>query len=107
MSISLTDSARDRVLHFLADSDRVGLRVSVRQMGCSGWAYTLDLAERVTDDDVVFEDNGLRIVVEREALPIVSGSEIDFVTEGLNRSFKVRNPNATGECGCGESFTVN
>ena len=82
------------------------MRVGVRKTGCSGWAYTLDLADKIEPEDAVFEDDGLKIVVSTDSLDLVDGSEIDYVSEGLNHSFRFRNPNVTGECGCGESFTV-
>ena len=107
MSIRLTEPAAERVREFLAQKGGVGLRVGVRRTGCSGWAYTVDLAREVGDDDIVFDEDGLAVVVDAEALKYVDGSEIDFVTEGLNRTFKFRNPNVTEECGCGESFTID
>lgn len=107
MSIRLTEPAAERVRQFLAQKGGVGLRVGVRRTGCSGWAYTVDLAREVGEDDIVFDEDGLPIVVDAEALKYVDGSEIDFVTEGLNRTFKFRNPNVTDECGCGESFTID
>lgn len=108
MSISLTESAARRVNRFLQeDAAGVGLRLGVRRTGCSGWAYEIDLAHHVESQDAVFEDRGVKVVVDQEALPLVSGTEIDFVAEGLNHVFKFRNPNAAEECGCGESFTVD
>ncbi len=82
------------------------LRVGVRRTGCSGWAYEVGLAEAISPADHRFEDAGITIVVDPESLPMVDGSRIDFVVEGLNRTFKFENPNATEECGCGESFTI-
>ena len=63
-------------------------------------------AEQINDEDVVFEDKGVTIVVDAEALPLVDGTEVNFVEKGLNQTFTFRNPNISGECGCGESFTV-
>lgn len=107
MSISLTTSAADRVRTFLARRGRgVGLRLSVKKTGCSGFAYVVNYADEVSAEDVVFEDQGVKVVVDRESLDYIDGTQVDFVKEGLNEAFRFRNPNVKGECGCGESFTV-
>lgn len=106
MSIVLTSVAAERVHRYLEQEGGVALRVGVRKTGCSGWAYVVELAGEIGADDHLFEDQGVRLVVNSESLPLVDGSTIDFVTEGLNRTFKFDNPNATEECGCGESFTI-
>ena len=68
---------------------------------------TWELSEAdITDADIVFEDKGVKVVVDSEALPLIDGTEVDFVKSGLNEAFSFRNPNVTGECGCGESFNV-
>ena len=105
--IRLTDSAVARVRQFLsADPNARGLRLGVKRTGCSGYAYTVDLTDRIAANDRVFEQDGVRVVVDPESLPFVDGTEIDFGKQGLNAAFVFRNPNVTGECGCGESFTV-
>ncbi len=106
MAIMLTKSAADRVQTFLDKDGGLGLRLGVKKMGCSGWAYTVNLAEDIRKDDVVFENEGVKVVVSQENLDFINGSEIDFVSEGLGMTFKFNNPNATEECGCGESFTI-
>lgn len=106
-SITLTDAAAERVLRFLSDQGGVGLRLGVRKTGCSGWAYEVGLADAVEAGDTVFEDRGIRIIVDADALPLVAGTCIDFAQQGLNRQFEFENPNVTDECGCGESFTVS
>lgn len=106
MAINLTSTAAERVRGFLEKEGGVGLRLGVRKTGCSGWAYTVDLAREVDADDVVFEDDGVKIVVAHDDLNFLDGSEIDFVSEGLGTSFRFKNPNVSGECGCGESFTI-
>lgn len=105
MSISLTDAAVARVQQFLPEGS-VGLRLGVRKTGCSGWAYEIDEAREVRADDQVFEDRGVKVVVDATSLPLVDGTEIDFRREGLSAVFTFRNPNAVGECGCGESFST-
>ena len=104
--ISLTEAAADRVRAFMDREGGIGLRVDVRKTGCSGWAYDVGIAKGAEDSDHVFEASGLKVVVSDKALPMVLGTEVDFVHEGLVREFRFRNPNVTGECGCGESFTV-
>ncbi|MDJ0655927.1 MAG: iron-sulfur cluster assembly accessory protein [Xanthomonadales bacterium] len=106
MSISLTETARNHVRSFLEKEQGCGLRVGVKRTGCSGWAYTVEIALQPNDDDVEFLDDGVTVLVPRDALAIIDGTEVDFVTQGLNRVFVFRNPNVTDECGCGESFAV-
>lgn len=106
MSISLTESAAARVSQYLANEGRQVLRLGVRKTGCSGWAYTVQLEKDIGENDTVFEDRGIRVVIDQQSLPFLVGSEIDFVADGLNRTFQFKNPNATDECGCGESFTI-
>ena len=107
MAISLTDSAADRVLNYLnARGKGVGLRLGVTQTGCSGYSYVINYADAIGEDDVVFEDKGVTVVVDPEALQLIDGTEVDFVKNGLNEAFSFRNPNVTGECGCGESFNI-
>jgi iron-sulfur cluster assembly protein len=107
MTVSLTQSAAERVRSFLESRGRgVGLRLGVKKTGCSGFAYVVNYADEVGAADVVFEDRGVRVIVDADSLRYVDGTEIDFVRQGLNEAFKFRNPNVRGECGCGESFNV-
>jgi iron-sulfur cluster assembly protein len=107
MAISLTESAAERVRTFLASRGRgLGLRLGVRKTGCSGFAYVINYADDSRPDDVVFEDQGVKVFVDRESLTLVNGTTVDFVKQGLNEAFKFSNPNVKGECGCGESFSV-
>jgi len=107
MAISLTRSAAERVRTYLEKrGSGVGLRLGVTQTGCSGYSYVINYAEEIDDSDVVFEDKGVTVVVDPEALQLIDGTEVDFVKNGLNEAFSFRNPNITGECGCGESFNV-
>ena len=107
MSISLTRSAAERVRTYLAKRGRgLGLRVGVRKTGCSGYAYVIDYADSIGADDTVFEDGGVRVIVDAKSLALIDGTEVDFVRDGLNEAFRFRNPNVKGECGCGESFNV-
>lgn len=107
MSITLTERAADHVRRHLAGHEAcVGLRLGVRTSGCSGFAYTVDYAETVDDEDTVIEQHGVKVVVSRKHLPFLEGTEVDFVRDGLNRRFDFRNPNVKDLCGCGESFSV-
>jgi iron-sulfur cluster assembly protein len=107
MPVSLTPAAAERVRSFIANRGRgVGLRLGVKKTGCSGYAYVVNYADEVAAGDVVFEAAGVNVIVDAESLRYVDGTEIDFVKQGLNEAFKFRNPNVSGECGCGESFNV-
>ncbi len=107
MSISLTPAAAERVRTFMASRGKgIGLRLGVKQTGCSGYAYVVSYADELGARDVVFEVSDVKVVVDAESLKFVDGTEIDFVRQGLNEAFKFRNPNVKGECGCGESFNV-
>jgi iron-sulfur cluster assembly protein len=107
MSIVLTPSAADRVKTFLTRRGHgVGLRLGVKKTGCSGYAYVVNYADDIGADDTVFEQQGVKVIVDRDSLGYIDGTEVDFVKQGLNEAFKFRNPNVKGECGCGESFTV-
>jgi iron-sulfur cluster assembly protein len=107
MPVSLTPAAAERVRSFIASRGRgIGLRLGVKKTGCSGYAYVVNYADEVAAGDVIFEDSGVKVIVDSEALRYVDGTEIDFVRHGLNEAFRFRNPNVRGECGCGESFNV-
>ncbi len=107
MAVSLTQPAADRVKSYLdARGKGVGLRVGIKKTGCNGYAYVVNYADEIDDSDVVFEDQGVKVVVDKESLQLIDGTEVDFVKQGLNEAFRFRNPNVTGECGCGESFSV-
>ena len=107
MAVTLTDAAASRVRQFLDQRGKgVGLRLGVRTSGCSGMAYVLEFADEIADDDVVFEDHGVKVIVDPKSLVYIDGTELDFAREGLNEGFKFNNPNVKDECGCGESFNV-
>ena len=106
MAITLTKSATERVKNFLHQEGGIGLRLGVRKTGCSGWAYTVQLAKGIQSDDVVFEGDGVKVVVSHDSIDFLDGSEIDYISEGLGTTFSFNNPNVSEECGCGESFTI-
>ncbi len=108
MSLQLTQEAANRILHFMSlDESAVGFRLSVKKMGCSGWGYDVALAHAVNEDEVIMEDKGVTLVVPKDAIDKVDGTTIDYEKQGINQIFVYKNPNATGSCGCGESFTTN
>jgi len=106
MAITLTPSAARQILSSVEKFGGIGLRLGVKAVGCSGFAYTFDMANQVGPEDRLFEDHSAKLVVDREALTYLDGSELDFVREGFKQLFTVRNPNVDDTCGCGESFSV-
>jgi iron-sulfur cluster assembly protein len=107
--VSFTETGAEKVREFLsaqeADVTSAGLRVGVRGGGCSGFQYQLAFDEQ-RDGDVVFDDRGLRILVDNQSLPYVDGSSIDYVDSLQGAGFQVNNPNVVAACGCGSSFRV-
>lgn len=107
--ITLTEKGAEKVHEFLAAqpaaSERTGLRVGVRGGGCSGFQYALSFDQQ-HDGDTVFEDKGVRLLVESPALTYIEGSVIDYVDGLQGAGFKVENPNVIAACGCGSSFRV-
>lgn len=101
--VSLTDRAAERVQTLLAKQPGLGLRVSLRKVGCAGMAYTFDIAQKLGTSDQVFEHNGAKLIVDTDTLALLSGATLDYVREGLKEAFKFSNPNEKSACGCGES----
>ena len=107
MAIQLTESAAKQIQAQLAKRGRgLGLRVGVKKVGCSGFAYTYDYADEVGAGDQLFESFGTKVVVDGKSLDFLEGSTLDYVKEGLKQAFKFENPNVDAMCGCGESFSV-
>ena len=107
MAVTLTERAAQHVSNYIARRGKgVGLRLGVRTSGCSGMAYKLEYVDELNPDDLVFESNGVKIVIDPKSLAYLDGTELDFTREGLNEGFKFNNPNVKDECGCGESFHV-
>jgi iron-sulfur cluster assembly protein len=107
MSLSLTPAAARHVQKTLAKrGSGIGLRLAVKTSGCSGYAYALEFVDQLNADDQVFQVQGIQLVVDPRSLVMLSGTELDFVREGLNEGFKFNNPNARAHCGCGESFAL-
>ena len=107
MAIQLTESAAKQIQTQLAKRGRgLGLRVGVKKVGCSGFAYTYDYADEIRAEDHLFESHGTKVVIDGKSLDFLKGSTLDFVREGLKQAFKFENPNVDAMCGCGESFSV-
>lgn len=107
MAVTLTEVAAKHVAEQLAARGKgVGIRLGVTTTGCSGMAYVLEFVDELDGADVVFEDQGVKIIVDPKSLVYVDGTEMDFVKQGVNEGFEFHNPNVKGECGCGESFSV-
>ena len=107
MAIQLTESAAKQIQAQIAKRGRgLGLRVGVKKVGCSGFAYTYDYADDIRDDDKLFEAHGTKLVVDSKSFDFLNGSTLDYVREGLKQAYKFTNPNVDAMCGCGESFSV-
>ena len=107
MSVTLSDAAARHVKRYLDRRGKgVGVRLGVKTTGCSGLAYKLEYADEVASEDVVFESNGVQVLIDPKSLAYLDGTELDFVREGLNEGFKFNNPNERDRCGCGESFRI-
>lgn len=106
MAITLTKPAADRIAHQLDKNKAVALRFAAKESGCSGFSYVMDFAQSIAESDLVFENFDVQLVIDPRSFELLDGTQIDYVSEGLNQTFKFSNPLATDECGCGESFAI-
>jgi len=106
MAITLTPRAARQIASAVEKFGGIGLRLGVKEVGCSGYAYTFDMAREVGPDDALFEADGAKLVVGARALGLLDGAELDYVRDGFKQMFTVKNPNVGDTCGCGESFSV-
>lgn len=107
MAITMTEAAASRVKAFLDNRGKgLGLRLGVKTTGCSGMAYVLEFVDQLNEEDQMFTEKDVNIIIDPKSLVYLDGTELDFVKEGLNEGFQFNNPNVKDECGCGESFTV-
>ncbi len=107
MSISISEAAARHVTRYITKRGKgVGVRLGGKTTGCSGLAYKLEYADEIAPEDVVFEDNGVTVLVDPKSLAYIDGTQLDFVREGLNEGFRFVNPNERDRCGCGESFRI-
>jgi iron-sulfur cluster assembly protein len=109
MTITVTPTAITEVRRFMEDhgaADTAGLRVAVLPGGCSGFQYGLNIEDEAQEDDEILESNGVRLFVDPFSVQYLDGVEIDYVTTMMGSGFAFKNPNSSGGCGCGSSFTV-
>jgi iron-sulfur cluster assembly accessory protein len=110
VTLTLTERAGQEVKKFLAEEkvslESAGLRVGVLPGGCSGFRYSLNIEEHPAADDVVVESAGVRLFVDEFSAPYLNGTVIDYKSNFQESGFAFENPNASGGCGCGSSFTV-
>ncbi|HVT62371.1 MAG TPA: iron-sulfur cluster assembly accessory protein [Legionellaceae bacterium] len=105
--IYLTPAAEQRVLSYLKEHHHHCLRLSVKKTGCSGLSYVIDYSSAPDTEDIVFSLNSeYALCVEKASYPYLKGLQMDYVKQGLGSKFVFQNPNQTGQCGCGESFTT-
>lgn len=107
MPITISDRAARRIAQILkAEAGPVMLRLAVTGGGCSGFQYNFALDDAATDEDLVLEKEGAKVLIDPVSQDFLSGAEIDFTDDMIGQAFKVNNPNATASCGCGTSFSV-
>tara|TARA_B110000881_G_C18067535_1_gene267212 strand:- start:55 stop:381 length:327 start_codon:yes stop_codon:yes gene_type:complete len=105
--ITVTDAGAERVKHFLTErGSGLGIRVNIKTTGCNGYAYNLEYADQVEEDDNEFDSNGVKILVNHKSLLMMMGTEIDYKQDGMTGGFEFKNPYEDATCGCGESFTL-
>jgi iron-sulfur cluster assembly protein len=106
--MTLTDAAAARVQEIISASDGpiAGLRVGVKNGGCAGMSYTMELTEAIAPTDEIIEDKGVRVLIDPKAVLFLLGSQMDFRTDRLSAGFVFSNPNETSACGCGESVAI-
>ena len=108
MAVELTESAARHIASMLVKRGQgLGLRLATKKSGCSGFSYVVDYADAASEDDVVFESHGVKVVVDKQSLQQMDGLEVDYLkNNAINQGFEFRNPNVKDACGCGESFSV-
>ena len=105
--ITITQNAAAHIQNFITKRGKgEGVRIGVKTSGCSGLAYTLEFADEILPEDMVFEEHGVKVLVDPKSHAYLDGTELDYSKEGLQEGFKFLNPNVKDSCGCGESFHV-
>jgi iron-sulfur cluster insertion protein len=104
--ITVTEAAAAKIKAFLADDPQaVGLRVYVKGGGCSGYSYGMMLEPTINEDDTVIEKDGVKVMVDPQSMPLISGAQVDYVDSLQGSGFAIKNPQAKTTCGCGSSFS--
>ena len=108
MTIEVTEQAARHIKGMLQGRGHgLGMRLGTKTSGCTGYAYVVDYADSMTEDDLLIESYGAKVFIDKKSLKLIDGMVLDYVkSNGLNHGFEFRNPNVTASCGCGESFTV-
>jgi iron-sulfur cluster assembly protein len=106
-TLTLSEAAARHVNRYLTKRGKgLGVRLGVKTTGCSGLAYTLEYVDEMLGEDVVFEEHGVKVLVDPKSMVYIDGTQLDYIREGLNEGFRFNNPNERDKCGCGESFRV-
>jgi len=107
MAVTVTEPAAQHIQKQINSRGKgIGIRLGVKTSGCSGMAYVLEFVDSTNEDDDIFQQHGVQVIVDKKSLTYLDGTQLDFKKEGLNEGFEFSNPNVSGECGCGESFSV-
>ncbi|WWO98792.1 MAG: iron-sulfur cluster assembly protein IscA [Candidatus Dasytiphilus stammeri] len=107
MSITLSESAVTQIRSLLSKREKgFGVRLGVRTSGCTGLAYVMEFVDEVKTDDMLIQEKGIKIFINKKDFLYLKGTELDFAREGLNEGFKFNNPNVKYKCGCGKSFSI-
>jgi len=106
MTVQMTEQAAEQIRRVAAKMGGLGVRLGVKRVGCSGLTYTYEVAKDVREGDILIDAHDAKLLVSKDAVPIVEGAVLDYVRDGFKQLFTVSNPNVKSTCGCGESFTV-
>jgi iron-sulfur cluster assembly protein len=107
MSITITENAANQIRkQIVKRGTGLGLRLGVKESGCTGFAYVLDYADELKEGDSAFEQSGIKVIINDQDMKFLQDIEVDYRTDGINAAFKFNNPNIKDSCGCGESFSV-
>ena len=102
----LTQPAIDHLSSLLKGKENTSVRIGIKDSGCSGYAYFLEFSEQINSDDLKFEFDSFKIIIDKKSFTFLNGTTLDFVKEGLNSNLTFINPNVSAQCGCGESFSI-
>ena len=106
--VSVTPAALEHFRRQVIREPGKSVRLSVKKSGCTGFMYVIDMVEQGAEEDLHYQlDEQVELLVDASSLDVLSGTEIDLVTEGINRQVRFTNPNVKDQCGCGESFSVS
>ncbi len=104
--LEVTESAQNHINKILLSQNSKFFRITVLGGGCAGFQYKFDFSESVKEDDILFEYQNAKVLIDKTSIELIKGSKIDYVTELIGSSFKISNPQASSSCGCGTSFSI-